>query len=214
MKNSITTQFFLAAIALHFNNIVSGSICAWGGFCLTNADCVPNSICAIQNQYFSQCVPQPPPNTCLPDYQQCNTNTLQCCQSSVCTVISSSYSQCIPIPCTYPSGFPTGSTTTAPSLGPSSSKAPKLNPSVTPSKSPSVAPSKVPSVAPSSRPSLGPTFSPSSAPSYARKNNIFIYFFKIFLLNLIFYISPSFCSPQLGFYRTLSKFFVYAANYS
>ena len=57
-------------IAITSFDYVVSLICIEGGYCLSDADCVPGSYCSVSVGY-SQCLPNPPSDTCISTYGAC-----------------------------------------------------------------------------------------------------------------------------------------------
>ena len=146
------------------SSVNSNLICLYGGYCRSNADCVPGSQCSIQNQYYSQCIPDPsqylnPITGCVADYSTgCSSSKSKCCNpGSVCSLNS----QCAPLQsprCSLPLGYSLGP---SPSLSPSTSSQPSVEPSLQPTK-----PSPEPTFMPS-EPTIESTVLPTPTPSFS-----------------------------------------------
>ena len=169
------TQVFSIKNLITLGALVSFSnalICQWGGYCLSNSDCVAGNTCKIQNQYYSQCVPQTQTN-CIAAYSQCGgvgyggLNT--CCEGSACIVQNAYYSQCVPqvVSCSNPTGFPTSTVSVSGSPTGNPSFRPSALPSFTWTSAPSTNPSSAPSTAPVTNPSLTPVANPTIYPTKA-----------------------------------------------
>lgn len=67
-------------------------ICQYGGYCRSDSDCVAGNKCNIQNQYYSQCIPNPASyktSNCVQNFQRCGTTSICCdpgssCSSNIC----------------------------------------------------------------------------------------------------------------------------------
>ena len=113
------------------NIVGSNLICAYGGYCRSNADCVLGNKCDIKSAYFSQCVPdttQYLTTTCLSNYGAKCTDSRMCCDpGAICS--TNVFPQCVQpsFPdCTLLSGFrdvatATGTPATTPSISPTNS---------------------------------------------------------------------------------------------
>ena len=123
-----------------------------GGYCRTNSDCVLGNKCAIQNQYYSQCIPDPTQyqsGNCLQNWgSRCSSSTVCCDPGSICNTNNNpNYPQCVQIQspnCVYPHGFGSNAPSSPVTLAPTSSNL-KGYPTALPTV---VASSRIPSVAP------------------------------------------------------------------
>jgi hypothetical protein len=147
-------------------SISSSRICVYGGYCRQDSDCVPGSKCAVQSQYYSQCVPDSSQylsagTGCLSDWgSKCSAGSVCCNPGAVCN--SAAYSQCAPLQppqCSQPSGY---GAAISPSIGPTPSPRPSFPPTAVPTS-----PSAVPTLAPS-RPTVETTLAPTAVPSIER----------------------------------------------
>lgn len=69
-----TKEMLLGLFALFLTfSYSSASICLYGGYCSSTADCVAGTSCVIFSAYYSQCLPDLNylPQTCIADYSQC-----------------------------------------------------------------------------------------------------------------------------------------------
>ena len=172
-------QSSTAPVFLPPTSVNSNLICVYGGYCRSNADCVPGSQCIIQSQAYSQCIPDPsqylnPTTGCVADYSSGCTSTTLCCNPGSTCNTNSVYPQCVPLQkpqCSVPTGY---------SLGPLPTRSPSITPNPTtvpteiptsPTRSPSLFPSS-PTIQTTSFPTDSPSLFVSSAPSSTGAPNI------------------------------------------
>jgi len=71
-------------------------ICQYGGYCRSNADCVIGNMCIIQNQFYSQCIPDTSQyllSDCASNWgEKCDDNTVCCDPGALCN--NKQYRQC------------------------------------------------------------------------------------------------------------------------
>lgn len=97
----VNPQVNIAPCGVLANNKTYGTpsskkICQYGGYCRQSADCVLGNKCSLQNQYYSQCLPDPTTylsKQCISNWGSKCTSTSQCCDPGA-TCSGSGYMQC------------------------------------------------------------------------------------------------------------------------